>query len=240
MFAGPNGSGKSSLEALLPPKLQGVYLNPDELEQHLRSTGQLDLGSMDLEGSGQTTLNELALLKRPGRAHLAGIFSIDPTKPDLLFVEPKRVDSYVASALVECIRKALMDRRMSFTFETVMSHPSKVEVFKTAKSADYRNYLYYVATEDVEINIARVANRVSLGGHTVPEGKIRERYTRSLDLLWDAILATDRAYIFDNSGDGSPQSWIAEITDDREIELRTPSVPHWFKVAILDKLPGHP
>ena len=44
MFAGPNGSGKSTVKDLsnLPPKLLGVYVNPDELEA--RATQRLRLG----------------------------------------------------------------------------------------------------------------------------------------------------------------------------------------------------
>ena len=37
MFAGPNGSGKSTLKSLLPPELQGIYINPDELEDQIPS-----------------------------------------------------------------------------------------------------------------------------------------------------------------------------------------------------------
>jgi predicted ABC-type ATPase len=42
MFAGPNGSGKSLLKSYLPNELLGVYLNPDEIEQAIRSQGFLD------------------------------------------------------------------------------------------------------------------------------------------------------------------------------------------------------
>ena len=41
MFAGPNGSGKSTVKdnLKLPPKLIGVYVNPDELEATVRRDG---------------------------------------------------------------------------------------------------------------------------------------------------------------------------------------------------------
>ena len=48
MFAGPNGSGKSSLNQHLPKELLGIYLNPDELERQLRTTGVLDFGGRGL------------------------------------------------------------------------------------------------------------------------------------------------------------------------------------------------
>lgn len=35
----------------------------------------------------------------------------------------------------------------------------------------YRIYLYFVATQDAAINIARVAQRVQPGGHDVPQDK---------------------------------------------------------------------
>ena len=78
-------------------------------------------------------------------------------------------------------------------------------------------------------------NRVRLGGHPVPSDKIEERYYRSLDLLISAIRHTNRAYIFDNSGEGTDRTWLAEITDGRELELKTDRVPAWFKRAVLDK-----
>ena len=59
------------------------------------------------------------------------------------------------------------------------------------------------------------------------------RYAKSLDLLFDAVTNTDRAYIFDNSG--HEKVWIAEVTDGVELELKTDEMPAWFKVALWDK-----
>ena len=42
MFAGPNGSGKSTLKTVLPPKLIGVYLNPDEIERDMNAIGGVE------------------------------------------------------------------------------------------------------------------------------------------------------------------------------------------------------
>lgn len=59
--------------------------------------------------------------------------------------------------------------------------------------------LIYVATNNSDINIARVNNRVLLGGHDVPEEDIRRRYERSLANLPLAVSRSDYALIFDNS-----------------------------------------
>jgi predicted ABC-type ATPase len=114
-----------------------------------------------------------------------------------------------------------------------MSSPDKIDFLAKAQTAGYRTYLYYVATEDPAINISRVRERVEKGGHPVPEDKIVSRYYRSLELLMDAVLKTNRAYIFDNSG--SEHVWIAEITDSRVLEMKTDQITNWFKTALWDK-----
>ena len=102
----------------------------------------------------------------------------------------------------------------------------------------YRTYLYYIATEDPAINIARVRSRVHLGGHDVPEDKIVSRYARSLDLLLEAVRLSNRAYLFDNSRQGGERLWVAEITDGRDLEMKCDPMPTWFQHAIWDKI--HP
>ncbi|MFW9621073.1 MAG: hypothetical protein ACMV16_02800, partial [Macromonas sp.] len=101
------------------------------------------------------------------------------------------------------------------------------------RAAGFRTYLYFVATEDADINVARVEHRVAMGGHPVPEDKIRSRYQRSLGLLFDAVTCTDRAYIFDNSGD--EKVWIAEVTDGCELEMKAEFMPDWFKKSLWDR-----
>jgi predicted ABC-type ATPase len=94
-----------------------------------------------------------------------------------------------------------------------------------------------VATDDPQINISRVQNRVATGGHDVPSEKIEERYHRSLALLMKAIANTDRAYIFDNSTDSASgeQTWLAEVTGGKEMEFKTKQIRAWFKRSVLDQ-----
>jgi predicted ABC-type ATPase len=103
---------------------------------------------------------------------------------------------------------------------------------KTSKY-NYRNYLYYVATENPQINISRVENRLKEGGHNVPTDKIKERYFRLLEFLFDAIKSTNLAYIFDNSSDKAVL--IAEITEAKNIEIKTSRIPFWFRKYVIDK-----
>ena len=150
---------------------------------------------------------------------------VDDSIFTLLFLLDKRTETAEIEKLIE--------QSKSFTFETVMSFRDKIEMLEWAQSRGYRTYLYYVATEDPSINISRVRYRVSKGGHAVPEDKIITRYHRSLDLLVEAVKATHRAYIFDNST--HEHIWLAEITDGHTLEMKTAQMPAWFKNSLWDK-----
>jgi len=233
MFAGPNGSGKSCLNGILPPPLKGVYLNPDELEKALKEEPVLRLDEFSLLGEANALRAEVltsSILKKRNAPLTCNLLS-----PDSLEFVTKEIDSYLASALVEAMRTMLLIKKVSFTFETVMSHESKVDFLRIAKNQGYRTYLYYIATEDPEINISRVENRVNKGGHPVPQEKIRKRYFRSLNLLYEAIKASDRAYIFDNSSNGSDHVWLAEVADGTNMTLKTDTLPVWFETFVLQK-----
>ncbi len=56
-----------------------------------------------------------------------------------------------------------------------MTHPSKLDFLREARIAGFRTYLYFVATEDPEINIGRVRARVQKNGHDVAHDKIISR-----------------------------------------------------------------
>lgn len=143
------------------------------------------------------------------------------------------INAYFASVAADFIRNKLIEVSKSFTFETVMSFPDKVDLLRKAQSQGYRTYLYYIATEDPYINISRVRHRVKMGGHSVPENKIISRYTRSLDLLMEAIQFTNRSYIFDNST--HEHVWLAEITDGKMLEMKTNQIPAWFQKVLGNK-----
>ncbi|WP_013627361.1 hypothetical protein [Rubinisphaera brasiliensis] len=235
MFAGPNGSGKSTLNTVLPSKLIGQYLNADELEQQMRTEGYLNFSDFGVSPTQDELLHvfDNASLLGSQRDELQR-FSL---AENLFTIPLDAINSYVAATLAGYLRREFLRRTISFTFETVMSHPSKVDFLATAQEQGFRTYLYYVATEDPLINIARVRNRVATGGHDVPEDKIKNRYFRSLDLLYSAIRNSHRAYIFDNSGKTGPENrtWLAEITDGTDLELKTNRIPAWFEKYVLNK-----
>ena len=180
MFAGPNGSGKSSLKLYLSKELLGVYLNPDEIEDKIRKRGFLDFKVFGLTSTPEEVLafftNSALLISTGYGSDAQQLIFAD----GLLKFGSVPVNSYFASVAVDFIRQKLLSSKTSFTIETVMSHPSKVELLKSAQEAGYRTYLYFVATDAASINVSRVRHRVNMGGHGVPEQLIVSRYHRSL------------------------------------------------------------
>ena len=67
-----------------------------------------------------------------------------------------------------------------FAVETTLSSRALAPRIKRLQAAGYRFSLGYVWTPDVELSIARVAERVRSGGHNIPEDVIRRRYKMGL------------------------------------------------------------
>jgi len=236
MFAGPNGSGKSTIKDKIfkiNPNWLGVYINPDDIEREIAETGHLDFGHFKVRTNDIGIRNFLTKADQLVGNGLDREVARLQFRKNLLLFNNVPLNSYFVSAIADFLHEKLVVSKKTFSFESVMSHPQKIELLKRALKTGFRNYLYFVATEDPEINVSRVKTRVEQGGHGVPEVKIRSRYYRSLDNLLAALRQTDRAYIFDNSG--VEATLIAEVTDGKNVEIRNSNVPVWFKKYVLDK-----
>ncbi len=229
MFAGPNGSGKSTIKNQLgkPPGWFGIYINPDDLEATIRTTGVFspaDLGLAVAASEVRAYFATSSFLRQQGlQASADTIVDCDGG------IDFSRVGfhSYHASVLSDFLRRRALAERTSFTFETVMSVRDKVELLRDAQTQGFRTYLYFIGTEDPAINVQRVLNRVAAGGHDVPVNKIVERHARSLALLPDALECANRAFLFDTSGE---EPWyFAEVIEGTAIELQSDAMPRWFK-----------
>lgn len=234
MFAGRNGSGKSTIKSKIPEEILGEFINPDEIEAEINRLNFLDFGKYSLQTKQVELFNffkNSTLLEKANLLSEARKLKFKKNRVEFVEVQ---INSYFASVIADFIRQKLILAHKSFSFETVMSSRDKVDFLEKARQSGYRNYLYFVATDDPLINISRVEHRVKTGGHDVPKDKIKTRYYRSLELLWDAIKLTNRAYIFDNSGDEA--IFIAEITEAENIKIQQGDVPAWFNKYVLAKI----
>lgn len=157
-------------------------------------------------GSGKTTLTNYLL----GTGVDFGIYiNPDEIAASLDLPEPDR--SRTAQAIADSRRDECLRLRQSFSFETVMSHPSKIELMERAVNVGYKATLFFVCTSDPTLNLKRIARRVILGGHDVPKDRVVSRYGRTLDLLISAALVVHRTVLFDNSTFLRPSAAAAAI-----------------------------
>ena len=83
-----------------------------------------------------------------------------------------------AALKAEELRESMVEQGKDFTFETVLSTDRNLKLLKKAKEKGYRE---------------------SMGGHTVPEEKIKSRYYKALDLVPELVEICDIVHIYDNT-----------------------------------------
>lgn len=234
IFCGPNGSGKSTLFNRFKMNYNpGYFINADELEKHLNSSGLIDLQPIGIKA----TSRDLMIFSKTkeaksliGKANAEGHIIDIGINENFIVDKAKDTHSYEASFVAAFIRQLLYKNNSSFSFETVMSHPSKITEIRNANKNGYKIYLYFICTDDIEININRVANRVEQGGHAVNKNKISSRYEKTLENLYDAVKLSNRVYLFDNSGKN--MELIAEIFEGA-LQLKVNDLPKWFVEYVL-------
>lgn len=89
--------------------------------------------------------------------------------------------------------------RESFAVETTLSGQGYLRMMIDARARGFEVVLVYIGTENVELNLARIRDRVLTGGHDVPETDVRRRYLRSFQNLASVFTRADHAILFDNS-----------------------------------------
>lgn len=236
IFAGPNGSGKSTIKKIVSNYVKlGTYVNADEIKVELSNRRCLDFSDYDVIINKKEFIQSLQ-----SSSYSSIIEDVDKTLSHVSFQHSTiiidknyDVEDYFVSFIAAYIREKLLKGSYRFTFETVMSHPSKLDFMKRAKENGFKIYLYFVSLRDPQLNKFRVRTRVSQGGHAVDEQKIEERYKRTMGLLLDALRIADNAYLFDNSA-GEPNMFATK--EDGVITILGKYVPAWFITYVTNKV----
>ena len=149
---------------------------------------------------------------------------------------PVSVNSYLASILIDYLRQRCLMAKRTFTFETVMSHVSKLAVMEQARAAGFTIHFKFITTSSPIINVERVRARVARGGHPVNEQKIVERYHRTHQLLAQALELAHYAQVFDNSA--KIPIMLLEKTPGRGYVCHRPTTgfPTWFVRDVMTPL----
>ena len=232
MLAGPNGSGKSTLAAQLSSDYAvNLYrfLNADllfaEVVQSHRTACPLSIDNAELVQfvARSTYPREYKRPFESGEIYIDG--------EDYLHLSANGINSYSVAIVADFFKEQYLKHRISFSFETVFSHPAKIDILRRAQAAGFKTYMYFVATENPVINVNRIKERVALGGHDVPEEKTRSRYLRCKEQVRYALPYLNRAYFFDNSTEQS--IYLAEYESEVGFSLHSELLPSWFRRFVL-------
>ncbi|MBL4821293.1 MAG: toxin [Gammaproteobacteria bacterium] len=250
IFAGPNGSGKSTIiNSIRDLRVRGrtidfgIYINADEIANALSrddfSFTDYELGLVTREEFIAVVLNSGLVNTTFPEKMFRGSFSIG--KDGQFSPNAKQHRDNLAQILADFIRKRLLDEEKKISFETVFSHKSKLNFMQDAKRRGYKIYLYFIATESPKNNISRIQEiRAISGGHDVPKEKIKSRYHRSLDLLYEAAELSYQTYFFDNSESKrhfEPFAHFKVIAEKKQWDtFESKIIPYWFDKYYLQKI----
>jgi len=134
--------------------------------------------------------------------------------------------AYEAARIAANRRQEMLEARQSFATESVFSHPSKLDLIHDAQKRGFRVMVFHISVDSADLSVARVSERVREGGHRVPEHKIRARFERNGALIRQAVLLSDLAHVFDNSGLNMPPVRIMTFKSGR-LSFALPELPPW-------------
>lgn len=126
-------------------------------------------------------------------------------------------------------RRARLAARETFAIETTLTGKGEIAFMQAARDAGYKVNLVYIGLNRAEDSQARVATRISTGGHSVPTVDLHRRFARSMANLPAAMQIAHRSYVIDNSGEGYRLLLVRMARETRYVRRR---LPVWSKAAI--------
>jgi len=126
-------------------------------------------------------------------------------------------------------REDCLENGRSLIFETVLSASDKIDFIQRAKQRNYFIRLFFIGTDNPQINALRVARRVMQGGHDVPIQKIISRYYKSIGNCFLVSKVVDRLYVYDNSIEDILPKLLFRANDGKFVKQYAP-IPEWAKL----------
>lgn len=173
-------------------------------------------------GAGKTTASFTVL---PEMLNCREFVNADEIAKGLSPFNPEGVAIQAGRLMIERIIHLLKEGE-TFAFETTLATRSYVKLIQRAQKRGYFVTLLFFSLSTPEQAIARVAKRVSLGGHNIPTDVIRRRYDAGLQNLFQLYTpVVDFWTLYDNSsipGEKIAYGWKdgrINIVDDEKYKL---------------------
>lgn len=152
-------------------------------------------------GAGKSTTAP-ALLQ--GTLGVTEFVNADVIAQGLSAFNPERAAFHAGRIMLERLQQ-LAAEQDNFAFETTLASRTFAHWIKELKSTGYAFHLYFLWLPSPEFAIARVAERVKMGGHNVPEDTIRRRYHAGLKNFFNLYTPlADSWSFYDNSLEARP------------------------------------
>ena len=144
----------------------------------------------------------------------------------------QKINSAVWYEGLHRLEAAIRDKS-NFAFETTLGGSTITNTLLDAIAAGVSVNVWYCGLDSVELHIERVAARVALGGHDIPEDLIRSRYTTSIRNLCRLTPGLAQLAVYDNSrpldDQGQPNiRRLLHVVNDKLLELDQ-NMPEWAK-----------
>src|SRR6478735_6971043 len=124
--------------------------------------------------------------------------NLDEIARGLSPLDPSMEQQRAARVALELTRSLIADQ-WSFSIETTLSGKTHLRTIEAAREAGFVVNLLYFLVASPDISLARIARRVSEGGHDVAEADVRRRFERSIANLPAYIGTVDQWRVFDNA-----------------------------------------
>lgn len=148
-------------------------------------------------GAGKTTFAKEYL---PNEANCPIFINADLIAAGLAPFAPESASIKAARLMLNEI-KTNVKAGNSFAFETTLSGKAYAKDILEWKKQGYHITLAFLRLPNAEFAISRVAARVALGGHNIPEATIRRRFKAGLENFHQIYRPLANAWtLYDNSG----------------------------------------
>lgn len=146
-------------------------------------------------GAGKTTASFNLL---PELLHCPNFVNADEIAKGLSPFAPNEMAVQAGRLMLKRIEE-LLPQRADFAIETTLATRSYVRLVHRAQQLGYRVHLLFFYLETEQQAIERVAQRVSNGGHNIPEADIRRRFKRGISNLVNLYIPIcDVVYVLNN------------------------------------------
>lgn len=184
-----------------------------------------------VNGAGKSTLLGTNL-----RDNNINYFNPDEVARQLMINEPDLIPME-ANSRAWRIGKGFLERAIAansdYVFESTLGGNTISGLLMEAAKNGTEISIFYCGLESPELHIKRVKERVAMGGHDIPEIKIRERWIGSLENMMRLMMVCKSISVFDNStpvteGKPKPRRLFA-FSDNQWINQPAKDMPSWAK-----------